>query len=146
MAYVKVSVEQARDRRIFFAKPIDLTLKPGEETKLEWHRDIKLKDDPVSNIPLPEPGKYRGTYMSRDSAHKVVSAYITGPGMVIEKENDEWMESDCSVSEFTFFLSFICRDDDPFLSICLKNDDDEDHAEDTQIKLSETCLVLELIR
>lgn len=110
MAYVKVSVEQARDRRIFFAKPVDVTLKPGEETKLEWHRDIKLKDDPVSNIPLPEPGKYRGTYMTRDSSHKVVAEHITGPGIVIEKDIDDWMESDCAVYEFRFYLSFISRD------------------------------------
>lgn len=67
MSFVKVSVEQGRDRRIYFAAPFKTTLGSKENVILKWHSDFHLKDTPVEKLPLPEPGKYRLTYMGTSS-------------------------------------------------------------------------------
>lgn len=142
MSFIKVNVEQARDRRMYFLSPIDTKLEPGKELVLTWHSDIQLKDSaPIANLPLREPGKYRCTYICEQHEGNIKIKFA-GPNVCIMTEDFNIQKVDSELYENDFYAYYINREDDPHVCVRAVNEESVSH----QLTLQSCAIIIQLIK
>lgn len=139
MSCIKVSIEQARDRRIFFLKPINTKIEPGHEFVFMWHSDIGFKDHPAAKLPLTEPGKYRCTYISEQSEGELTLKF-TGPYVAVPNEYSQ--KTDTEMHEHTFYPYYISDICTPLVWIRVVNETSIPRT----LVMDTACLIIQLIR
>lgn len=124
MAYIKIEINQARDRKVYYAGEIcDLKISSKEPYINPWFDNEDCNGKSATKIPLPEIGEYRAhMYIMgpRDTSNRVEIAAHGPRARVIESPPD-WSESTAK-----FLCSFVHLLSPPqFFRISLEAERDE---------------------